>query len=114
LFDILPQEIVAEINSIKEMLRLMKALSNPVRISILASLRRQPKHIYALAKELHLSYPLIHLYLESLEKAGLVEGKVISGIGDDRERKIYSVKPFRLEITPDLFERLVEERSKDG
>jgi predicted transcriptional regulator len=105
---------VAEIKSVKEMLRLMKVLSNPVRINILASLKRQPKHIYALAKELHLSYPLIHLYLESLEKAGLVEGKVISGVADDRERKIYSVKPFRLEITPDLFERLLEEPDKDG
>jgi len=51
----------------------LKALANPTRLTILASLAVKPKHAYALAKELKLSYPLTHLHLKGLRKMGLVE-----------------------------------------
>lgn len=87
-------------------MRLMKVMSNPVRVRIIASLEREPKHIYALAKELGISYPLVHLYLESLESAGLVAGKLAAGQLDERERKTYHVIPFELRITPELLKKL--------
>lgn len=99
---------MAEIRSMKELLRLMKVMSNPVRVRIIASLEREPKHIYALAKELKLSYPLVHLYLESLENAGLVAGLLSAGEVDERERKTYHVLPFELVLTPALLTKLEE------
>ncbi|MBX8631351.1 MAG: winged helix-turn-helix domain-containing protein [Thermoplasmata archaeon] len=99
---------MVKIESTKELLGIMKVLSNPVRLRIIASLERKPKHIYALAKELKLSYPLVHLYLESLEKAGLVTSSTESGVEDERERKIYTVSPFNLNITPELVRKLEE------
>lgn len=87
----------------------MKALSNPVRLSILGSLSQEPKHIYALAKELQLSYPLVHLYLESLEKVGLVEGTLGSGPSDQRERKFYRLVPFKVELTPAILREMFKE-----
>lgn len=100
---------MAEIRSTKELLKLMKVMSNPVRIRIIASLEREPKHIYALAKELKLSYPLVHLYLESLEKAGLVAGRLSAGEVDERERKTYHVLPFEFRLTPALLKKLEED-----
>ncbi len=99
---------MAEIRSTKELLKLMKVMANPVRVRIIASLEREPKHIYGLAKELGLSYPLVHLYLESLENAGLVSGSMSSGPADERERKTYHVVPFELKITPALIKSLEE------
>ncbi len=90
----------------------MKVLANPVRLRIIASLERGPKHIYALAKELQLSYPLVHLYLESLEKAGLVSGVTETGREDERERRTYMVSRFSIHLTPSLIEKL-EEAGKD-
>ncbi len=101
-----------EIRSRKELLKLMKVMSNPIRIRIIASLERDPKHIYALAKELNLSYPLVHLYLESLEKAGLVTGKLSAGLVDERERKTYHVVDFELRITPALIRKLEENQNE--
>ncbi|MBX8635532.1 MAG: winged helix-turn-helix domain-containing protein [Thermoplasmata archaeon] len=91
----------------------MKVLANPVRLRIIASLEREPKHIYALAKELNLSYPLVHLYLESLEKAGLVSGTTETGRGDERERKTYMMSRFSIHLTPALIRKL-EEAENNG
>ncbi|MGC8663929.1 MAG: ArsR/SmtB family transcription factor [Thermoplasmata archaeon] len=88
------------------LIRTMKALSNPIRLKIIASLQREPKHIYALAKELQLSYPLIHLYLQSLEDLGIVKSKIDESKVDERERRIYSIVPFQFSITPELIEKL--------
>ncbi|MFP3257265.1 MAG: winged helix-turn-helix domain-containing protein [Candidatus Nanopusillus acidilobi] len=88
------------------LIKTMKVLSNPVRLKIIASLQREPKHIYALAKELGLSYPLVHLYLQSLEDLGIVKGRIDESKVDERERKIYSVVPFQISITPEIIEKL--------
>ncbi|MBX8639220.1 MAG: winged helix-turn-helix domain-containing protein [Candidatus Thermoplasmatota archaeon] len=98
------------VTSTQELLRIMKVMANPVRLRIIASLEREPKHIYALAKELKLSYPLVHLYLNSLEKAGLVTAVTETGVEDERERKIYRISPFRIVLTPEMI-RKVEEAS---
>jgi ArsR family transcriptional regulator len=57
----------------QQLVKTLKALANPVRLRIIASLAEEPKHAYALAKELGLSYPLTHLHLKGLRKIGLVE-----------------------------------------
>ncbi len=88
------------------LIKAMKVLSNPVRLKIIASLQREPKHIYALAKELQLSYPLVHLYLQSLEDLGIVISRIDESKMDERERKVYSIVPFQISITPELIEKL--------
>ena len=105
---------MTEVRSLKELERVMKALSNPIRLQIVGSLASEPKHIYALAKELNLSYPLVHLYLESLEKVGLVEGTLGSGPSDQRERKFYKTADFKFELTPKVLKELYKEEEKDG
>jgi len=83
------------------MVKLLKALSNPIRLKMIASLYEKPKHLYALAKELGLPYPLAHLHLNGLKKLGLVkeirEEKKVKGLPSV---KYYAPSDFRLVLTP--------------
>lgn len=80
----------------------MKALANPVRLRIIASLAEEPKHAYALAKELGLSYPLTHLHLKGLRKIGLVEEIRQETRAEGLPTvKTYAPAEFELVLTPE-------------
>jgi predicted ArsR family transcriptional regulator len=68
---------------------------------MIASLKEEPKHLYALAKELGLPYPLAHLHLNGLKKLGLVkeirEEKKVRGLPSV---KYYAPSDFKLVLTP--------------
>jgi DNA-binding transcriptional ArsR family regulator len=97
-----------------EVVSVMKVLANPIRLRMIASLYESPKHVYALAKEMGLSYPLALLYLRSLEEAGLVESTESKEIGE-REKKVYRVKDFALQISPKEIASIVKgEKSGQG
>ncbi len=96
------------------LLKILKALANPVRLKMIALLQEQPMHIYALAKELGLSYPLAHLYLSTLEKHGLIVGEIKIGNGDERERKEYRVRTFNVVLSPEEIAKLAKGEKKVG
>jgi len=91
----------------KEMVKVLKALSNPIRLKMIASLNSAPKNIYALAKELRLPYPLAHLHLSGLKKLGLVkeirEEKKVEGLPTI---KYYSPSDFKYVLTPKNIQNL--------
>jgi len=91
----------------KEMVKVLKALSNPIRLRMIASLNIKPKNIYGLAKELGLPYPLAHLHLNSLKKLGLVkeirEEKKVEGLPTI---KYYSPSDFKFVLTPQSIQNL--------
>lgn len=80
----------------------MKALANPIRLKMIASLLKEPKHLYALAKELGLSYPLAHLHLKALRRLGLVmevrEERKVEGLPSV---KYYAPSDFQLILSPE-------------
>jgi ArsR family transcriptional regulator len=84
------------------MVKVLKALANPIRLKMIASLYDEPKHLYALAKELGLPYPLAHLHLNGLKKLGLVkeirEEKKVKGLPSV---KYYAPSEFKLVLTPE-------------
>jgi ArsR family transcriptional regulator len=86
----------------QQLVKTLKALANPVRLSIIASLADEPKHAYALAKELGLSYPLTHLHLKGLRKIGLVEEirEELTAEGLPT-KKTYAPAEFELVLTPE-------------
>ena len=52
-----------------------------------------------LARELGMSRPLLHLHLQRLEAAGLVQGKL--ELSDDgKAMKYFEVAPFAITLTP--------------
>ncbi len=82
------------------LVQILSALSNPHRLRILAALSRGRVHVSQLAREVHLSRPLVHMHLQRLEAAGLVTGHLeLSDEG--RALKFFEVTPFELRLTPD-------------
>ncbi|RLE90396.1 MAG: transcriptional regulator [Thermoprotei archaeon] len=85
---------------LKEMVRVLKVLSVELRLQILVLLSERPRYAYELARELGISYPLVHLHLRALERAGLIvsEYEVAEG---GKLRRYYRVRDFRIEISPE-------------
>jgi DNA-binding transcriptional ArsR family regulator len=59
---------------------LFSALSCQTRIDIIKLLMQEEKHISAIARELHISVPVISRHIQLLEQAGLVSKKVIGNV----------------------------------
>lgn len=91
----------------KKMVKILKALANPVRLRMIASLYEKPKNVYALAKELKLPYPLAYLHLNGLKKLGLVrevkEEKKAKGLPTV---KYYAPSGFSFILTPKNIHKL--------
>ena len=87
-----------------EMLRMLSALANPHRLRIIAVLSSGRQYVSQLAREIGLSRPLVHMHLQRLESAGLIEGKLeLSDEG--KAMKYFEVTPFALHLTPELMAR---------
>ncbi|WP_054853910.1 winged helix-turn-helix domain-containing protein [Vulcanisaeta distributa] len=93
----------------EDLVKIGRALSNPLRVRILLMLVRNPTFIQDVAQRLHIPYALAHLHLRVLEEAGLVEGTyVVEEKPKPHLRKVYRVRDFRLVIDRQLLERLAE------
>ncbi|MDH7563476.1 MAG: winged helix-turn-helix domain-containing protein [Candidatus Bathyarchaeota archaeon] len=97
----------------QEMVKTLKALANPVRLKMIASLGENPKNLYALAKELSLPYPLAYLHLDGLKKRGLVkevrEEKKVEGLPSV---KYYAPADFKLVLTPSIIKKLFQTKKE--
>lgn len=96
----------------KRMVKVLKALANPIRLRMLASLYEEPKTVYNLAKELDLPYPLAHLHLKSLKMLSLVKEvrreKRAEGMPTI---KYYAPSDFDFSLTPKTIRELYTGRS---
>lgn len=97
---------MASKNRVKELTEVLQVLANPIRLKILALLALKPRYAYELSKKLKISYPLVHLHLSVLEKAGIIESDYVPG---PRTRRVYRLKDFRLVLSPEVFREIGEE-----
>jgi predicted transcriptional regulator len=96
-----------------ELQRILAALANPHRLRILATLTEGPVHVSRLARDVDLSRPLVHMHLKRLEAAGLISGRL--ELSDDgKAMKFFEVKPFAIELTPELVVRAARTLSDDS
>jgi len=94
----------------QKLVKTLKALANPIRLKLIASLEEEPKHAYALAKEMGLSYPLTHLHLKGLRKLGLIEEIKQETRAEGRPvTKTYTPARFKLVLTPESIREIMEE-----
>jgi ArsR family transcriptional regulator len=83
----------------EELLVLLAALANPIRLRILARLAAGRDYVSNLARELAISRPLLHMHLQRLEAAGLVVG-TLELSDDGKALKYYAVGDLDLHLTP--------------
>lgn len=86
------------------LLKVLSALGNPHRMRIIAALMESRNYVSALAREIGMGRPLLHMHLQRLEAAGLVVG-TLEPAEDGKVMKYFDVAPFCYELTPDAIAR---------
>ncbi|MGW2342060.1 ArsR/SmtB family transcription factor [Streptomyces sp. NPDC001661] len=84
-----------------ELLKVLGALGNPHRLRIVAALTQGRNYVSALARDIGIGRPLLHMHLQRLEAAGLVSGTLeLSESG--KAMKFYELTPFTYTLTPEV------------
>jgi DNA-binding transcriptional ArsR family regulator len=81
-----------------ELVAMLAALANPLRLRIVANLAGGRDYVSHLAREIGVSRPLLHMHLQRLEAAGLIVGKLELS-EDGKAMKFYEVADFNLQLT---------------
>lgn len=82
-----------------DLVKILAALGNAHRLRIMAALVPGRNYVSQLARDLHISRPLLHLHLQRLEAAGLIKGSLeLSPEG--KAMKFFEVTPFAIELSP--------------
>ena len=80
-----------------ELLGVLAALANPIRLRILAQLADGRDYVSHLAREIGVSRPLLHMHLQRLEAVGLVVG-TLELSEDGKALRFYDVTPFDVHL----------------
>jgi DNA-binding transcriptional ArsR family regulator len=87
-----------------DLVEMLAALANPLRLRIVATLAGGRDYVSHLARELGISRPLLHMHLQRLEAAGLVVGSL--ELSDDgKAMKYFEVADFDLHLTAESLAR---------
>jgi predicted transcriptional regulator len=96
-----------------QLLQMLNALANPHRLRILSALSSKESYVSELARELGIGRPLLHMHLQTLEKAGLVTGR--HEVSDDgKALRFYTVTDFDEHLTPKRISDAAKTLSADG
>ncbi len=98
--------------ALENLASLMKALSHPIRIKILALCAERERTNRELRELLGISKPLLILHLKELIRNGLLD--VRAELDKDRLviRKLYRTADIDICINPDFFRKLMDEEGQ--
>jgi len=81
-----------------DLIELLAALANPIRMRIVGRLASGRQYVSQLAREIGVSRPLLHMHLQKLEAAGLVTGSLELS-ADGKAMKYFEVTDFDVRLT---------------
>jgi predicted transcriptional regulator len=81
-----------------QLVGILAALANPIRLRIVAKLAGGRDYVSHLAREIGVSRPLLHMHLQRLEAAGLIVG-TLELSEDGKAMKYFEVTEFSLHLT---------------
>ena len=81
-----------------ELVEMLAALANPLRLRIVARLAEGRDYVSHLAREIGISRPLLHMHLQRLEAAGLIVG-TLELSEDGKAMKYFEVADFDLHLS---------------
>jgi DNA-binding transcriptional ArsR family regulator len=91
------ETLESELTSEAELLAMLTAVANPLRLRVVAELSGGRVHVSELARRLGISRPLLYMHLDRLEKAGLITGQLELS-EDGKAMKYYELAPFELRL----------------
>ena len=94
-----------------ELMSVLTAVANPLRLRIVAELSGGRVHVSELARRLGISRPLLYMHLDRLEKAGLIVGQLELS-GDGKAMKYFELSPFEVRLTAEAITEAV--RAAEG
>jgi ArsR family transcriptional regulator len=95
-----------------QMVEMLAALANPVRLRIVAQLASGRDYVSHLAREIGVSRPLVHMHLQRLEAAGLIVG-TLELSPEGRAMKFFEVTDFSILLTAQAIEQATQTLTKD-
>jgi ArsR family transcriptional regulator len=95
-----------------ELVEMLAALANPIRLHIIAKLARSRDYVSHLAREIGVSRPLLHMHLQKLEAAGLVTG-TLELSEDGKAMKYFEVTGFDLHLTASVLAEAAKTLTKE-
>ncbi len=97
-----------------ELLLFLDALSNPYRLKIIVSLKKETQYVSQLARNLDISRALLYLHLKKLEEANIVRSKM-ELLESGKNANFYSLNSFDFSINESIIESLIlkEEQNKE-
>jgi DNA-binding transcriptional ArsR family regulator len=96
----------------EELLTILTAVANPLRLRVIAELADGRVHVSELARRLGISRPLLYMHLDRLEKAGIVTGHLELS-EDGKAMKYFELAPFELRLTAEVITEAVRASSQD-
>lgn len=84
--------------SADDLVEVLAALANPLRLRIVAALAEGRDYVSNLARVLGVSRPLLHMHLQRLEAAGLIVGNLELS-EDGKAMKFFEVGDFDVRLT---------------
>src|SRR5215510_7560546 len=96
-----------------ELVEMLAALANPLRMRIVARLADGRDYVSHLAREIGVSRPLLHMHLQRLEAAGLIVGSLELS-EDGKAMKYYEVAAFDLHLTASALAEAVQTLTRSG
>ena len=101
------------LSSEAELLAVLTAVANPLRLRVIAELAQGRVHVSELARRLGMSRPLLYMHLDKLEKAGLVTGHL--ELSDDgKAMKYFELAPFELRLTAETIMAALRDSDSDA
>jgi predicted transcriptional regulator len=89
-----------------ELLAVLTAAANSLRMRVVAELSDGPVHVSELARRIGISRPLLYMHLDRLEKADLITGHLELS-EDGKAMKYFELVPFELTLTPEIITEAV-------
>ncbi|MGW7358367.1 ArsR/SmtB family transcription factor [Streptomyces sp. NPDC054802] len=96
-----------------ELVMMLAALANPIRLRIVAKLAVRRDYVSNLAREIGVSRPLLRMHLQRLEEVGLVVGTM--ELSDDgKALKYFEVTDFDLQLSASALAEAAESLTHSG
>src|SRR6516162_6705523 len=97
----------------EELLTMLTAVANPLRLRVIAELAEGRVHVSELARRLGISRPLLYMHLDRLEKAGIVTGHLELS-EDGKAMKYFELGPFELRLNADVITEALRDNDHSG
>ena len=81
-----------------ELVAILAALANPIRLRIVATLSEGRDYVSHLARAIGVSRPLLHMHLQRLEAAGVITSRLELS-GDGKAMRFFEVTDFQLRLS---------------